>query len=337
MNKLTFSELVEQVAGATGFSKQISHDFLKDLSETIEAGLIRDGHVRLKGLGSFQLRQVAQRRGINPRTGEPIIIPGHNKIVFHPSIDIKNQLNENLARIVPQLPKATEKPIKEMSGTRSLRDFWRTNKIIQYSSGAAALALVILIGSLWFGGGDKIEQDTASTAVVAPVDVPEPAEITATLEPQPEQQLVVVPATQADVITSIEPPPVNTVDEDPIITHAIKSGDNLWVLAKEYYGDPYLWPLIYEHNKDIIANPDMLLPGTNVHIPTLVGSVKELEKSDIYWLARANALVYQVYSQSNTPGAQDFLKVALKLDPGIAEKLGINKIPSDILVTQARE
>ena len=336
MNKITFSELIKQVSGATNLSKQACHVVLRNLAETIEEGLVRDGQVRLKGLGTFRLRQVAQRQGINPRTGQPIIIPGHNKIVFHPSIDIKNQLNENLARIVPPLPKATEKPIKEMSGTRSLRDFWRTNKIIQYSSGAAALALVILIGSLWLGGGDKIEHDTASTAVVAPVDIPEPAEITATPEPQPEQQLV-APAIQVDVITSIEPPPVNIVAEDPIITHAIKSGDNLWALAKEYYGDPYLWPLIYEHNKDIIANPDMLLPGTNVHIPTLVGSVKELEKSDIDWLARANALVYQVYSQSNTPGAQDFLKVALKLDPGIAEKLGINKIPSDILVTQARE
>ncbi len=338
MSKIIFSELVEKVASTTGLSKQISHEFLKTLAATIETGLRKDGRVHLKGLGSFQLRKVAPRRGINPRTGESIIIPGHNKIVFHPSIKIKNKLNQNKTATTPS-PKLTKAPIKEMPSRRSIRDLWKSNKIIKYGSAAAALTLVIFLGSLWLGGGDKIEQDMVSAVDVVPMEIPESVEIATTPEPQAEPQPVIEPVIQASDITTIDETPklVEEVSGPTNSPHAIKSGDNLWTLAKEYYGDPYLWPLIYEHNIDLIENPDILLPGTEIYIPDVVVITEELENTTVEGLARANALVYQAYSQNNTPGAQDFLKVALSMDPGIAETLGIDWSTDDILVTQARE
>ncbi|MGZ8851554.1 MAG: LysM peptidoglycan-binding domain-containing protein, partial [Thermoanaerobaculia bacterium] len=31
-------------------------------------------------------------------------------------------------------------------------------------------------------------------------------------------------------------------------THTIKQGDTLWALAQQFYGQPYLWPQLWEAN-----------------------------------------------------------------------------------------
>lgn len=334
MSKTTFSALIDQVSDATGLSKQVCHVVLRGLAETIDEGLVRDGQVRLKGLGTFRLRRVAQRRGINPRTGQPIEILAHNKVVFHPNPEIKNKLNRNL----PQTPKPT-KPIRESVQepvkTRSIKELWQTNKIFQYGTSAAALALIILFGSLWLGGGDSNQQDLTDDTVIVLTD--EQGPIKTIFEPEPPQMSAITPLEQVVEIIPDDSPEEIAIEKPHYQSHMIQSGDNLWAIAEEYYGDPYLWPLIYERNKDLIANPDILLPGSNVFIPALEGSAAKLEKSDIEGLAKGNALAYLVYSQNNTPGAQDFLKVALGLDLSITEKLGINQGTGDILVTQARE
>ncbi len=335
MSKITFSELIDQVSGATSLSKQVCHVVLRNLAETIEEGLVRDGQVRLKGLGTFRLRRVAQRKGINPRTGQPIEIREHNKVVFHPQTKIKNKLNKDLS----QTSKPTivvREPIQEPVKTRSIKELWQTNKTFQYGTGVAALALIVLFGSLWLGGGDRNQQQDLVDTVIAITDEQEPIKTIVDPEPLQESEPDITPPEQVIEVIPDDPPEKLAIEKPHYQSHKIQSGDNLWDIAEEYYGDPYLWPLIYERNKDVIANPDIMIPGSDVFIPTLAGSAAELEKSDIEGLAKGNALVYLVYSQNNTPGAQDFLKVALKLDPGITEKLGIQGT-GDILVTQARE
>ncbi|MBC8402546.1 MAG: HU family DNA-binding protein [Candidatus Marinimicrobia bacterium] len=334
MSKITFSELIEQVSGATGLSKQVCHVVLRGLAETIEEGLVRDGQVRLKGLGTFRLRRVAQRKGINPRTGQPIEIREHNKVVFHPQTEIKNKLNKDLSQ-TPKPIIVIREPVQEPVKTRSIKELWQTNKIFQYGTSAAALALIILFGSLWLGGGDSNQKDLTET-VVALTDEQEPIKTIVDPEPLQEEPDVAPPEQVIEIIPDDSPEEI-AIEKPHYQSHMIQSGDNLWTIAEEYYGDPYLWPLIYERNKDVIANPDLLIPGSDVFIPALEGSAAELEKSDIEGLAKGNALAYLVYSQNNTPGAQDFLKVALKLDPGITEKLGIDQGTGDILVTKARE
>ena len=49
--------------------------------------------------------------------------------------------------------------------------------------------------------------------------------------------------------------------------YVIKSGDTLWAIAKDNYGDGKQWTRIYEYNKDVIANPDRPKRGTRIKIP----------------------------------------------------------------------
>ena len=48
-------------------------------------------------------------------------------------------------------------------------------------------------------------------------------------------------------------------------THTVKRGDTLWAMAKDYYGDPTLYPLIAEVNG--VTNPRTILDGTVLIIP----------------------------------------------------------------------
>ena len=45
------------------------------------------------------------------------------------------------------------------------------------------------------------------------------------------------------------------------------SGDTLGAIAKKYYGKASLYPKIFEANKDILKNPDVIKPGQKLRIP----------------------------------------------------------------------
>ena len=50
-------------------------------------------------------------------------------------------------------------------------------------------------------------------------------------------------------------------------TYIVVKGDSLSKIAKEQYGDASKWPKIYEANKDLIKNPDLIYPGQSLRIP----------------------------------------------------------------------
>ena len=44
------------------------------------------------------------------------------------------------------------------------------------------------------------------------------------------------------------------------LTHTVKKGDTLWSICEKYYGDPYLWPELWEMNQ-FVTNPHWISPG----------------------------------------------------------------------------
>lgn len=47
----------------------------------------------------------------------------------------------------------------------------------------------------------------------------------------------------------------------------VQKGSSLAKIAKQFYGDPDYWVYIYEANSDIIANPNLIEPGTVLMVP----------------------------------------------------------------------
>ena len=59
--------------------------------------------------------------------------------------------------------------------------------------------------------------------------------------------------------TAYNPPDVSTYPANAR-SHVIKSGDTLWALAKQYYGNAYLWPQLWESNT-WITDAHWIYPG----------------------------------------------------------------------------
>jgi hypothetical protein len=56
-------------------------------------------------------------------------------------------------------------------------------------------------------------------------------------------------------------------------SHVVKKGDTLWDLSNYYLQNPFLWPGIYDANKDKIQDPHWIYPGQEFVIPPGYGGV----------------------------------------------------------------
>jgi nucleoid-associated protein YgaU len=49
--------------------------------------------------------------------------------------------------------------------------------------------------------------------------------------------------------------------------YTVAAGDSLSKIAKRFYGNAKLWPLIHKANSDLIENPDLIQIGWTLTIP----------------------------------------------------------------------
>jgi LysM repeat protein len=68
----------------------------------------------------------------------------------------------------------------------------------------------------------------------------------------------------SDIIADIK-----VADTSVYATHTVKKGETLGKIAKHYYGKPMKYTIIFEANKDILKNPDVIHPGQELVIPNL--------------------------------------------------------------------
>ena len=62
---------------------------------------------------------------------------------------------------------------------------------------------------------------------------------------------------------------ISVTDETVYANHTVVGGDTLGKIAKHYYGNAMKYPAIFEANRDILKNPDVIHPGQELVIPNL--------------------------------------------------------------------
>ena len=90
---LTKKEIVNSLYMQIGFSKKISEQLLEDILEIILDNLKKYKKIKISNFGTFSLRLKKSRLGRNPKTKEKKIISQRNVVLFKPSKDFKNYIN----------------------------------------------------------------------------------------------------------------------------------------------------------------------------------------------------------------------------------------------------
>ncbi|MDH6312930.1 DNA-binding protein HU-beta [Parabacteroides sp. PFB2-10] len=79
MNKTEFINAVSEKAGLSKVdAKKAVEAFVETVSNELKAG----GKVALLGFGSFSVTEKAARKGVNPKTKQPINIPARKTVKF---------------------------------------------------------------------------------------------------------------------------------------------------------------------------------------------------------------------------------------------------------------
>ena len=91
---LTKKDLVNQVYMQIGFSKQVSESLIDEFFSLVTENLLNEGKIKLSKFGTFYIRSKKSRLGRNPKTKEIKIISKREVVLFKPSKEFKNFINE---------------------------------------------------------------------------------------------------------------------------------------------------------------------------------------------------------------------------------------------------
>ncbi|GAB4350171.1 MAG: hypothetical protein Kow006_12650 [Gammaproteobacteria bacterium] len=174
--------LTDEIARAEGRGrdparKALLKSALGGIVQLIVEGLKQDGVVRLHHFGTFRLKSVAARRGRHPKTGEPIVIPAHQRVIFTPAKALQERVEPVPPRtVVVETVTATEtqtpKPVTQSrvetaplsapaqeAERRESRRFW-------YGTAAVVLIAALLLTLLHQPRTPKETPATAEPALV---------------------------------------------------------------------------------------------------------------------------------------------------------------------------
>jgi len=91
MNK---ADLVTSMAEKSDLSKKDAEKALDAFMDSVEETLSKGEKVQLVGFGSFEVRQRAARKGVNPQTKKEITIPATKVPIFKVGKALKDTVNK---------------------------------------------------------------------------------------------------------------------------------------------------------------------------------------------------------------------------------------------------
>ena len=90
MNLMTKKELAAAVAEKAGISKKDAEAAVNALAAAVTEELAKGGSVSISGFGTFEVRERGERKGLNPRTKETVVIPATKAPAFKAGKTLKD-------------------------------------------------------------------------------------------------------------------------------------------------------------------------------------------------------------------------------------------------------
>ena len=221
-NKVTFPELVEQVAQYANTSKRMSELFLKELFATISQSLIDGESVKVKGIGTFKLTEVSPRKSVDVNTGEEIEIPGHKKLSFAPDKDMAEAINQPFMHFETEIldDDVTDDQLAAIDAGEPTEAPAEEETVATEAPAAEAPVAAeeeVVMPPVFVAPVEEPESEEAKTEAEAPVEPSEevPAEEEALAE-VPVQEPADGPEEEAEIEEEAEPEPVTEVDPSAV-------------------------------------------------------------------------------------------------------------------------
>ena len=86
---MTKEQLIAELSEKWDINKATATRYYGEFIKTIRDEIISSQKCELSGLGTFRVKTRAQKKGINPRTKEPMIIPEHKVVCFNPCKELR--------------------------------------------------------------------------------------------------------------------------------------------------------------------------------------------------------------------------------------------------------
>lgn len=93
---MTKSELIDRLAELQNHLHHLDVELgVKTILEQMSASLASGERIEVRGFGSFSLHYRAPRMGRNPKTGEPVALPGKHVPHFKPGKSLRERVDHN--------------------------------------------------------------------------------------------------------------------------------------------------------------------------------------------------------------------------------------------------
>jgi DNA-binding protein HU-beta len=349
-NKVTYANIIEALSRETDFSKQKSEAFAKALISRVKEELQEIGKASITNFGSFKVKEVAERQGKNPQTGEPITIPAHKRVSFTPYKALREKVNAKYAHLETELIEE-EEPKQEPESTEPEEKAeesvdQKAETIFSFDEEA----------SVEDQAGEGEEEKTPFVFDEPDEEESEPEIVDEPIQDKEEERsskVVLIsliaaifavamvsfwwfflrsdtdslPSEQAAVEQPQTPEAMNQIVENEAeeessqgtSSYEVNQDEWYWVIANKVYGSSKFWPLIYQENFTLETHPDSLNNNVELKVPDLEGSADNPTKGDYQRLAEATMMVSESYRKfRRMDKAEEYARFAKKW-----EKMGM--------------
>ena len=90
---MTKTDLIAQVAANTEMSKKSAEQAVSAVFEALGKAMTEGEKITISGFGTFEVRERAERKGRNPKTGEVVAVPACKYLAFVSAKSVKADLN----------------------------------------------------------------------------------------------------------------------------------------------------------------------------------------------------------------------------------------------------
>ena len=90
---LTKADIIQLIMQATDLPKHKSSHSVERLLELMKDALASGEDVLISGFGKFCVREKTERRGRNPATGDPMLLPARRVVTFKCSGKLRDRCN----------------------------------------------------------------------------------------------------------------------------------------------------------------------------------------------------------------------------------------------------